>query len=125
MNERDESRLEWILGEEEFVLRITSGHNVTSFLNDDLVQHGVTMELINIGESVKSLSKELKQEHQGIEWQDITNLRNIAAHNYDGLRMEDIWEIVTEDISELLEQVRKILHADGMERGTNENVFED
>ena len=99
------------------MLRITYGHNLGSFLNDDLVQHGVTMALINIGESVKSLSKELKQEYQNMEWQDITNFRNIAAHNYDGLRMEDIWEIVTTDVPELLELVKNILLAEGVEKG--------
>jgi uncharacterized protein with HEPN domain len=110
MNERDETRLEWIKEEIEFVLKITCEHSLESFLNDDLVQHGVTMALINIAESVKSLSSPLKQEHQHIEWQDITNFRNIAAHNYDGLRMEWIFEIVTRDIPELLEQVERILH---------------
>ena len=64
---------------------------------------------------MKSLSKKFKQVHQGIEWQDITNLRNIAAHNYDGLRMEDIWEIVTEDIPELLELVKGILRDGGVD----------
>jgi uncharacterized protein with HEPN domain len=56
----------------EFMLRITYRHNLESFLNDDLVQHGVTMALINIGESAKSLSKKLKQKHRDIKWQDIT-----------------------------------------------------
>jgi len=116
MNERDENRLEWIKDEAEFVLRITYEHSLERFLNDDLVQHGVTMALINIGESAKSLSKKLKREHQGIEWQDLTNLRNIAAHNYDGLRMDDIWEIVTKDVPELLEQVKNILNAGEVER---------
>jgi len=111
MNERDENCLEWIKDEVEFVLKITYEHNLKSFLHDDLAQHGVTMALINIGESAKSLSKKLKRKHQEIKWQDLTNLRNIAAHNYDGLRMDDVWEVVTKDIPELLEQVKAILNA--------------
>jgi uncharacterized protein with HEPN domain len=71
------------------------------------------MALINIGESVKSMSKELKEMYPDIEWRGITAFRNIAAHNYDGLRMDDIWEIVTTDIPVLLEQVKGILLTGG------------
>jgi len=115
MNKRDENRLMWIKEEAEFLLEITYEHNLEDFLNDRLLQHGVTMALINIGESVTSLSKELKQGYPNIEWREITSLRNIAAHNYDGLRMEDIWDNVTEDVPKLLERVNEILRAEGVE----------
>ena len=47
------------------------------------------------GEYVKALSDELRLEHHDIEWRDIIALRNIVVHNYDGLYMERIWEIIT------------------------------
>ena len=83
-----------------------------------MLQHGVSMALINIGESVKSLSEIFKQQHQDIEWREIAALRNIAAHNYEKIRMDDIWEIVTADVPELLERerVKGILHDGGEEK---------
>jgi uncharacterized protein with HEPN domain len=79
------------------------------FQEDELAQNGVCMILIKIGGTVKMLSQNLKDVHSGVRWVSIANLRNIAAHNYDGLRMEDIWVNVTKDAPELLEQVKDIL----------------
>ena len=89
------------------------------FLGDKDLQYIVPMALIKIGEYVKSLSKDLKQAYSGIRWVSITNLRNIAAHNYDGLHMDRIWEIVTTDIPELLEQVEGILLVEGVDGENN------
>jgi len=66
------------------------GYDLQGFLDNELLKREVTTTLVNIGECVKSLSDDLKQVYPDIEWQDITNLRNIAAHNYWGLRMDDI-----------------------------------
>jgi uncharacterized protein with HEPN domain len=42
-------------------------------------------------------------------------VRDVAAHNYDGLRLDDIWKNVTRDVPELMEQVREILIDEGVE----------
>ena len=99
------------------MLKKTDGYNLERFLHDDLLQHGISMALINIGESVKKLSEDFKHEHQEIEWRGIVDLRNLAVHNYDGLHLDRIWGNVTKDIPELLEQVEKILLAEGVEKG--------
>ena len=91
---------------------MVGGYDLQRFLGDEMAKRAVSMSLIKIGESVKLLSKEIKQENQDIAWRDIAALRNIAAHNYEGLRMDDVWEIVTKDVPELLEQVKGILHAE-------------
>ena len=108
----------YIQEEAEFLLEITKNHDLNNFPNNRQLQNAVSMVLIKIGESVKSLSEELKQENQEIEWRDIAGLRDIAVHNYKGLRMDDIWRIVTRDVPKLLGQVEKILYA---ENGVNEH----
>jgi uncharacterized protein with HEPN domain len=115
MNERDENILLNIKDEVEILFEMTEGYDLQSFLSDEKTKRAVSMSLIKIGESVKSLSKDLKQMYPRVRWSSITGLRDIAAHNYDGLRMEDIWGIVTRDVPELSEQVKGILHAEGVE----------
>ena len=115
MNERDEILLEIIQEEVEFLLEVTEGHDFQSFLENELLKRGVSMALINIGESVKSLSKEIKQEHQEVEWRFIAGLRDIAAHGYYSLQMDRIWDVVTEDVPELLKQVKGILNLEDVD----------
>jgi uncharacterized protein with HEPN domain len=117
MNERDESLLLNIKDDAELLLELTDGYDFEHFLDDARTKLAVSMLLIKVGEFVKSLSEDLKQSYSTVRWGSITNLRNIAAHNYNGLRMDDIWGIVTRDIPELLKQVKGILRDGGVEDG--------
>jgi uncharacterized protein with HEPN domain len=115
MNERGESLLLSIKEECEYLLEKGKRHDSDDILYDKDLQHIVTMALINIGEYVKSLSIELKEENRYIKWSEIVGLRNKAVHNYDSLHMDRIWGNVTRDLPELLEQVERILLAEGVE----------
>jgi uncharacterized protein with HEPN domain len=117
MNERDENLLFIIKDDANLLLKLIEEYDFQSFVNDDKMKLATSMSLINLGESVKSLSKELKQAYPDVQWGSITGLRNIAAHEYRALRMVDVWEIVTKDVPELLEQVNGILIAEGVEEG--------
>jgi uncharacterized protein with HEPN domain len=117
MNERDESLLLNIQDDAEFLLEMSEGYDLQSFLCDEKMKLAVSMLLIKIGESVKSLSKEFKEKNQEIEWRDIAGLRDIVVHNYGGLGMERIWRNVTRDVPELLEQMKSLLHDKEVEEG--------
>ena len=116
MNEHDVDLLLNIKDEAEILLEMVNGCELQDFLINEEKKRAVSMTLINIGESVKTLSDDLKQAHPAVRWGSITSLRNIAAHNYGGLRMEWIWKNVTRDVPELLEQVKGILGAEKVER---------
>jgi len=117
MTEHDESLLLSIKEECEYLLEKGRAYDLDDILYDKDLQNIVTMTLIKIGEHVKSLSTELKEENNSIEWSEIVGLRNKAVHNYDGLYMDRIWGNVTKDIPELLDQVEKILLAEGAKKG--------
>ncbi|MDR2854550.1 MAG: DUF86 domain-containing protein [Methanomicrobiales archaeon] len=111
MNERDENLLNYIKEEAELLIELTDGCDLQGFLDSELLKRTFCMTLINIGESVKLLSKEFKQENKDIPWRFIAGLRDITAHGYQTLDMLQVWKTVTENVPELLEQVKGILHA--------------
>lgn len=115
MNERDEHLLLILKEEAEILMEFIDGYDLQGFHSSELLRRGVTLTLINIGECVKQLSEDFKQTYPDIKWSSITNLRNIAAHNYWGLNMDWIWENVTVDVPELLEQVKRIIRENGEE----------
>jgi uncharacterized protein with HEPN domain len=69
-------------------------------------KRAVCMSLINIGELVKLLTDDIKLSHPSVPWRSITGLRDVAAHGYQTLRMDDIWKTAAEDIPALLEQIK-------------------
>ena len=81
-------------------------HN--AFLADDLAIDGVARNLEIIGEAVRQLPEEFRNAHTQISWTQIAGLRNRIVHDYFGLDLEIIWEIVQHDLPELEKQVRGI-----------------
>lgn len=109
MQHRDKTILNKIIGELDFALDMITGTDFESFNGNELLKRAVCMTVINIGELVKALSDELRIEHKEIPWKSIAGFRDIAAHKYQTLRMEDVYFTVTNDFGELKESILKIL----------------
>ena len=58
---------------------------------------------------VKNISKETMEEYPQIEWIILKNLRNKIVHDYEGIKLNFIWDIITEDIISLRDNLQKIL----------------
>ena len=68
------------------------------------------MTVINIGELVKSLTVEIRTEHNSIPWKSIAGFRDITAHKYQTLKMGDVYKTVSDDFPVLKENIQKILN---------------
>ena len=79
---------------EEFI----SDMDFKAFSNDRKTSSATIRELEVIGEAVGKVSVELKTEYQDINWRDIKDLRNLLIHEYFGIDLEIIWNIVIKDI---------------------------
>ena len=108
MNERDRQILIRLRGEVRMVSQMLDGFDLQSFLGDERTKRAVCMTLINIGELVKNLSDEFRMAHNHIPWRAISGLRDITAHKYQTLRMEDVWLTATRDIPQLKNELDTI-----------------
>ena len=89
--------------------RYTSQMDHDAFITDDLVVDGVARNLEIIGEAARQLPDEYKRAHTEIPWTQIAGLRNRIVHDYFGLDLEIIWQIVQHDLPELENQVSALL----------------
>ena len=108
MNERDRQILIRLRGEVRLVSQMLDGFELQAFLADERTKRAVCMTLINIGELVKNLSDEFRMAHNHIPWRAISGLRDITAHKYQSLRMEDVWLTATRDIPQLKKELDTI-----------------
>lgn len=109
MNNRDRQILNKILQEIEIALSMVNGVTEHSFLDDEKLKRAVCMTLINIGELVKNLTRELVEHNKDIPWKEVAGFRDVAAHKYQTLRMEDVYLTVTEDLLMLSDLIKKIV----------------
>lgn len=76
---------------------------------DTLVLDGVVRNLEIIGEAAKNIPSQIREKYPEIEWKKIAGLRDILAHEYFGIDLEVVWDIVKNKLPILKNQVRHIL----------------
>lgn len=109
MENRDRQVVSKILSEIEVISELIHDIDFIEFGKDEKTKRAVCMTLINIGELVKTLSDDFKLSHAEIPWRAISGLRDVAAHRYQTLRMEDIWATVKTDIPILYEKINSLI----------------
>jgi uncharacterized protein with HEPN domain len=83
------------------------GHG--DFLTDPRTQDAVLRKLEIIGEAVKHLSAELRAENNDIPWRQIAGMRDMLIHDYFGVDLELVWNVVERDLPALKLRVDELL----------------
>jgi uncharacterized protein with HEPN domain len=113
------SRREWSLfvaDMQDAIEKIASyveAMSFTDFQSDTRTVDAVVHNLLVIGEEARCLPTSIKENHPDIDWIAINGLRNRIAHEYFGLSLSVIWEIVQTDLPHLEKQLAARLDAKG------------
>jgi len=76
---------------------------------NDLVIDGVTRNLEIIGEAVKNIPATIKKDFPDVEWKKIAGFRDILAHEYFGIDIEVLWDIIKNKLPELKKKISLIV----------------
>lgn len=91
------------------VLKYTDNITYDEFQNNNnMMVEACVFNLSQIGELTNKLDKEYMNEYSDIPWFKIKGLRNRIVHDYEGVNLKLIWEIIDRDIKILREQLLKI-----------------
>jgi len=108
-NNQDIIRLKHIMDAGDELESYLSGKNEADFYQDTMLQSACIRQLEIIGEAAGRLSKELVQKHDKIEWKEIIGLRNLLIHEYFGVDMQIVWNILIFDIPIFKKRINAIL----------------
>ena len=109
------SKREWRLYIEDILESIglirsyTARMEFNDFKKDRKTIDAVVRNFEVIGEATKFIPEEIKDSHPDIDWQGIVGLRNRIAHEYFDVSPSIIWQIITGELPELEERIKKIL----------------
>ena len=81
----------------------------SAFFADSKTQDAVIRNLQTLAESTQRISNRLKARHPGVDWRSISSFRNVAVHNYLGIDLKQIWDIVERDLPDLKRKIETIL----------------
>lgn len=62
-----------------------------------------------IGEAASRISKECRDTHPEIPWNDIVAMRNRLIHVYFDIDLDRVWDTVTDDLPPLISALEKII----------------
>jgi uncharacterized protein with HEPN domain len=86
-----------------------------AFQAETMIQDAVLRNLHTLSESTQRLSDELKTQYPQVRWPDISAFRNVVVHNYLGIDLRQIWDIVERDLPSLKQDVEAILQQLGQD----------
>ncbi|OCR02928.1 hypothetical protein BCD67_03280 [Oscillatoriales cyanobacterium USR001] len=79
------------------------------FFQSPLIQDGVIRSFEVMGEAVKRLSPELRQSYPEIPWRQIAGFRDVLIHDYTGIDLDEVWNVVERNLPTLKSKIFEIL----------------
>lgn len=83
------------------------------FLVDEKTADAVARNLDVLGEAAARLPPEIRSGASHIPWGRLVGLRNRIVHEYFGINLEIVWEIVHRDLPGLRNDLQELRHRQG------------
>jgi len=98
-----------ILSSIQEIKEFTEGMAFGEFIKDKKTINAVIRSLEVMGAAVKKIPSEIKNKYPEIPWKYIAGMRDKLIHEYHGVDLEIVWEVVKTEIPPLKSEFEKIL----------------
>ena len=105
---QDEIILLDIIRAASLAVNFKEGLDEEDFLQDLKTQSAVLHQLLVMGEAVKRLSMEFREQHSHIPWKLMAGMRDVLIHGYDIVDLNEVWKTVEIDVPQLLPQLEAL-----------------
>jgi uncharacterized protein with HEPN domain len=90
------------------VLAYTSGMDQEKFVSSPLNYDATLRNLELIGEAATNIPDDVREKNSSIPWRMIIATRNRLIHGYLGIDDDTLWSIITDDVPDLLSQLKTL-----------------
>jgi len=80
--------------------------------HDEMLRVWVLYHLQIIGEACRGLSEEFRERHPEDIWSSAISFRNVLVHQYFGIDIEAVWQVIARDLPALRPLVERLLAED-------------
>ena len=93
------------------VIDYTNDTEYNECINNSILVEACVFNLSQIGELANKIDKEFEENNPSIPWRVLYGLRNKIVHDYEGVNLVLIWDIVKMDLPELNNQLEELYNS--------------
>lgn len=108
MTSREEQRLEDILRAIDSILEHRPTDRKELEEHELLLSH-IKLKLIILGEAASSLDADVRTGADDVPWREIVGMRNILVHEYEGVDLDILWDVVANELPQLRARIHRLL----------------
>lgn len=105
---RNDIIIEKLIGYVDKVLGYCEGIGYDEFCADSKLVEACVFNLSQMGELANRVDGAFADAHASIPWRHIYGLRNRIVHDYEGVNLQLIWEIIHDDLPGLRVELAKL-----------------
>ena len=110
MTRRDDTvALRHMLDHAMEAVEMTSGRSRSDLDSDRQLNLSLTRLIEIIGEAARRVSAERRNTNPHVPWKEIIGTRDRLIHGYDQVDFDVLWKIVSDELPQLIEHVRRML----------------
>ncbi len=102
-----------VLAAIESIETFIAGMDFDTFQADDKTTSAVIRKLEVIGEAVKQIPDEARQQHATIPWKEMAGMRDRLIHFYFGVDYRLVWKAITERLPQVKQEIGEMLEDAG------------
>ena len=78
------------------------------FISDSKLVEACVFNLSQMGELCRTADSAFSDAHPQIPWREMVGLRNRIVHDYDGVNLLLVWQIISDDLPALRDRLKEI-----------------
>ncbi len=109
---RDEALLLDMLLAAQDAREFAKGLNLQSFKQCKLHQNAIVRSLEVLGEAANHVSADYRSDHPELPWAEMVGILNRLIHGYNKVSLEIVWDVVQNELPELIKKIRPLVPPD-------------
>ena len=92
----------------EKIMGYCDGLRFEDFISDSKLVEACVFNLSQMGELCRVVDSAFADAHPQVPWREMVGLRNRIVHDYDGVNLLLVWQIISDDLPLLREALEKL-----------------